>query len=207
MSRWPVLQFLRPEPMLLATLISLTSLAAIGTMDVMTAPSAFGDNANVFTHWGHGYRPFVSAPDPNVWHFSSEAEYGWSVNGYPNGFCVGSCAPTVPCGFNYNGGGITVCFANADDLVLQGDQGYTYLQWVNDPFQHINAVLIFMCGNCGLSDFQFHSVLNQEYGHALGLGHTTQQYPCVMNDPTPTKFQCGHDRDAMAATYAPHYDG
>lgn len=67
-------------------------------------------------------------------------------------------------------------------------------------------MIIYVCTNCGLDDFTMHGVMNHEYGHALGLGHTSSS-PCVMQSPLVTKYQCVHDRDAMIQTYASHYEG
>lgn len=195
-SRWSPAGLSRGIPLLLVLLM---------VLGVVQAPPSAADNQNAYTHWGHGYRPYVSAPDPNIWTYTGEAEFGWNVNGYPNGFCVGSCSPGGACGF-FNGGGITVCFANQGDPLLQGRSGNTLFQHINNPQMHIYSIAIFVCNNCGLSDNQRRIVMNHEYGHALGLGHTFFT-PCVMQDPAPTKFQCSHDANAMAWTYAAHNEG
>lgn len=180
------------------------------SLGAVTASPAAADHSNVYSHWGHGYRPWVNVPDSSLWHFTSEAEWGWSVNGYPNGFCVGGCAPPQNlCDRLFHPGGIVVCGVNdGDSLLPAGYIGWTYDNWVFNPNRHIESSYIVICMNCGgtQTDFDRHKVVNHEYGHALGSGHTADPN-CLMFANTATKFQCRHDADAMWAAYAPHIEG
>ncbi len=66
-----------------AVVLLVAGLASISLAALVpdSADKASADNANGFYHWGHGYRPYVSVPDSGLWHFTGEAEWGWSVNG------------------------------------------------------------------------------------------------------------------------------
>ncbi len=148
--------------------------------------------------------------DSSLWHFTAEAEYGWSVNGYPNGFCLGSCAPRQNfCDGSFHRGGMVVCGVNDGDPLLgpRGTTGRTYPLYINNPQRHLDVTYTVICMKCSGTQGELrHNVVDHEYGHDLGSGHTG--FPnCVMRAAPETKFQCQHDADAMWAAYAPHNEG
>jgi hypothetical protein len=181
---------------------ALLALTVVGA--TLTTAPAKADHLN-FSHWGNGYGPWVSVPNSTLWHFTAEAEWGWSVNGYRNGFCTSTCAPAMPCNGVTHSGGITVCKVSRN-ILPSGALGTTTIDLVYNPQAHIDAVYIRVCGDCYLNDDQMHRAVNHEYGHALGQNHT-RTYPCVMQSPNYFKYQCGHERDVMAWAYTPHNEG
>jgi hypothetical protein len=189
-------------------IVTLAVVVVMGIAGSALAPDqASADHLN-FSHWGHGYRPWVSAPDSSLWRFTSEGEWGWSVNGYPNGFCTSTCAPNVPCDLQMHRGGIVVCKVPKSQLPQPSGCnnnciGLTDYRLIYDPNAHLDSVYIRLCSDCGLTDYQFQANTNHEYGHALGQNHTAT-YPCVMQQGLITKYQCAHERDVMAWAYQPH---
>ncbi len=143
-------------------------------------------------HWGHGHAPRVCVPDRNLWRYTAYAEWGWSQTGYPNGFRTGpdSCRhPDV---------GITVAFdANLDS------GGRADVAYIRNSREHLHRCDILIRPDLGHEGTI--AVLLHEYGHCLGLDHTTDP-EAVMHPFVGDIYASRHDYDAMVATYRPHTD-
>ncbi len=154
------------------------------------------DGSGPLHHWGHGYQPKIAVNcndrvgGDSLCHFTGEAEYGWSVNGYPNGFSTG----WAPRGCDNESGWIKTCLINPPN----GYAGVAYNAYVYNPNPHLDSVAIHIRPD--LTHTSAHRVVNHEYGHGLGLAHTACG-DCVMHTPVYDKNQKQHDRDAMGATY------
>ncbi len=161
--------------------------AAVLAAAVLTPSPASADHQYGNPHWGHHYRPRVCALDPSIWHYSAEAEYGWNVNGYPNGFVTGPCGSLAEGNISYEWGDPGGGYAGVSlDTV------------VYDPALHMDRCRIIV--QPSLPEYNRHETFNHELGHCLGLGHSAEVYS-VMNALVRTKNQSVHDAQAMAATY------
>jgi hypothetical protein len=169
---------------------------------VAIAPPAGADHANWGPHWGHGYQPHVGVNDCNYCGMTAYAERVWVTAGFRNGFVVGPGAG-VPGDCYFHGGAIEVCMTKVGDPWLYGRSGNTFVHTVNNPMTHMNDVKIYVARSAS----KLQGVIDHEYGHAIGLGHTADT-GCVMHDPFYTQYPCNHDTDMLKnVMYNGHYEG
>lgn len=187
---------------------------AVAVVVASAAIPAAADHTDGQRHWGHGFRPYVStdcgAFGGRLCDFTSAAERAWSEAGYGNGWNVGG--PYYGC--SLASGWIRICVvAKGDPDVPQGKQGVAITFHVQNPTWHADRVLIKICGSCGTATStgsytspQLASLVKHEYGHAIGLGHTTAS-GSVMRDPfSDGAGPGGHDPGSLRSMYSSHED-
>jgi len=160
----------------------------------------------------HGYWPstshpgvansFYSLPDDVI----MDAAYFWQDNGFTNGY-----TPPLPAGSWDDCGGhsgwINVCAVDPSDSGLQGKVGRTTVLTNNLAIEWSR---IFIANNQSNASRQ--RILRHEFGHAIGLGHNTEQNDDCANPPSwattsvmrcdnPTPYIDQHDLDALSYMY------
>lgn len=171
------------------------------------ATPAGASHQNGYSHWGHGWRPAVLAPQSSIWPYTSDAELMWPSYGYPNGFCVGSCpwwATPANCSDNnqWVGGGIKVCWHPPGTGMLRWANGRTLPHYTSQG--HITAMRVWICDSCWTDVF---TITRHEYGHAIGLGHDTTASVGLMRQPSNSYYPSWHDTQALTQfMYNGHYD-
>lgn len=175
---------------------------------------AHADHQNKHSHWGHGYAPLVSADctqfGSTYCTYTGNAENAWNTHGYPNGFNGGN--PYQGCG--QPGGWLINCVATPASVhsipgcTDPAVDACTQYWFVNDPNLHLNHTKTSICSTCGSAGGgvyytnELQTVVTHEYGHAIGLGHTTVSGNSVMKaDAVAGWGPIAHDTTAATATY------
>lgn len=168
---------------------------------IVDTGTANADHDNKLAHWGHGFSPAVTADcgafGGSLCHFTADAEATWVNAGFRNGFRVNQ--PFYGCGLIK--GYISVC---GEPLRSRGWQGYAQVQFIYNPNTHIDAALIRICTDCGISHSRMHRIIRHEYGHIIGLGHTGDSNSIMYWNTG--RYITNHDRQALW-TYNVHYEG
>ncbi len=79
------------------------------------------------------------------------------------------------------------------------------------PPRRIRSVLLFVCGDCGLSARAVDNLVTHQFGHAIGLRNTRALYwdgsPSVMQDPVCgcPMYVTNHDIVALGSVYDPRF--
>jgi hypothetical protein len=190
--------------------------ALVATILVAVAGRAYADHQDYYQHWGHGFEPWVSADCSvgSICNYTSYAEGTWNSNSYPNGFVTGSFSS----GCGAVSGWIKTCWQTAQYVhsqpgcSTQQTQACTAVFFTtSEPTLHIDRATISVCNSCGFGPNGSYTVVNlrniltHEYGHAIGLGHTTAAnsvMQAILNNVDTVQYgPVQHDRDALAWMY------
>lgn len=185
----------------------------------LAATPALAYHQNVPGHWANRYPPLVTTDcgflGGTICNYTGDAERFWSGNAWQfGGFRVGN--PFYGCGpFS---GWISVCAVPNGDPRLRGSDAVTYAYVVPGDPAHIDSVQIFVddslyfAPNAGS---RLQRAIRQEYGHAIGLGHSTNTNGSVMHGCPPNDGNCmvyavdedWHDAFALNDSQYGMYDG
>jgi hypothetical protein len=171
-------------------------------LGLVPAAPAGADHPTLLSHYGHGHHPQVTADCSQLGgllcRYTAEAERAWQNAGF-NGWSVGH--PWLGC--RVNDGYVTVCVVPGSSI--GGYAGQAWVEGIYNPKLHIDQVLIRICGDCGLNETQYRLVIQHEYGHAIGLGHSNDHHS-VMHSPV-YHFVGQHDSNAVRVRYNGHGEG
>lgn len=143
------------------------------------------DGTQNCAHWGNGYSPPVYS-NHAAWSFDwiQDAGYHWQDYGFRQGWNPGAFPAQGDSNCGYGGdyfreGTIVVCWVgNYHAQLYDGGQYHmgatdvTNMGRCDTACNHIYAATIFI--NYNLSGADRQKVLRHEFGHALGLGHSTE---------------------------------
>jgi hypothetical protein len=161
---------------------------AIAILGLGLTQPANADHALASGHWGYSYNPAVGTDgvfDGNA----QDAAYYWQDSGFTRGYVPPLPQYGQPC--DLVTGWITACTVGRTSFSIDGD---TTVATYSDGTIASSYTRVFN----DLSDYRRQQVWRHEFGHALGLGHTSD-LGCVMRSDADVApgTRCQHDIDAI----------